>query len=731
VKQVSQRFKDGCVEVKEVPQPALRPQGVLVRTAYSLISAGTERAKVDLGQKSLLGKARSRPDQVQQVLQKVRRDGLLQTYHTVHERLEESSPIGYSLAGAVTAVGELVEGIKVGERVACGGAEYANHAEMVYVPQNLAVVVPEGVALDDAAYCTVGAIAMQGVRQAGVSVGDRVAVIGLGLVGQITCQILRAAGCAVAGIDLAERKCALAASLGAHKTLAGSGEVARGAVEFAGGVGFDAVIITAGTKSSEPVELAGEIARDRGTVVVVGDVGLSVPRKSYYEKELSLRLARSYGPGRYDPLYEEQGIDYPVGYVRWTERANMQEFLRLISAGSVDVRSLTTHRFAIDDAAKAYDCVQAGANELTVGVLLEYADRPLEKGRIAVGERRERAAVAGERVGIGLIGAGNFATATLLPALKGDARVDLRGVVTASGLSARDVAERQGFAYCAGDAGELLADDSVGAVIIATRHDSHAQLATQALAAGKTVFVEKPLALTEEELESVVAAQLSSGGDLMVGFNRRFSPLTQAVVADLKGRSGPLVVNIRVNAGSVPATHWTQQLEQGGGRIVGEMCHFVDLASCLVGAPVGEVYAASAGKRSSAALADTLSATLRFADGSVATVVYAANGDVSLPKERIEVFCEGRAWVIDDFRTLTAHVGGKTSRTRLRRADKGHAAEMQAFVALSLGTPSTVLTFEHCVASTAATFKIIESLTTGLPVALAASSAKAGPDLEP
>lgn len=739
MKQVSQSFSDGRITVTEVPPPALRPHGVLVRTAWSLISAGTERTKVELGQKSLLAKARARPDQVRQVLAKVRRDGLLQTYETVKTRLEEQAPIGYSSAGVVIAVGELATGLSVGDQVACAGAEYANHAEIVYVPANLCAKVPEGVRLDAAAFATVGAIAMQGVRQAGVSLGDNVAVIGLGLLGQLAAQMLKAAGCAVAGIDLDAAKCDLALALGADAAWTGAAaEIAERGMGFTDGRGFDAVVITAGTKSDEPVELAGELARDRGTVVVVGDVGMQVPRKVYYEKELSLRLARSYGPGRYDPLYEEAGVDYPVGYVRWTEQRNMQEFLRLVQIGAVKLGPLTTHRFPVDDAAKAYETVQGGGGELAVGVLLEYTERGEEGGgRIAL--RKDAAAAEGApagaagtaarsgvrsasavpaRVGISLVGAGNFATATLLPGLEKDGRADLRGILTGSGLSAADVGQKRGFAFATGELGEILADEQTRAVVIASRHDLHAAQVVAALDADKTVFVEKPLGITRDDLAAVVGAWRRSSGDLMVGFNRRFSPFGLEVKAALVDRVGPASIVCRVNAGAVPRTHWTQQLEQGGGRIVGELCHFIDFCCYLAGSEPASVYAVAARADIELALRDTLTVTLGFANGSIASITYAANGDTALPKERVEVMCEGGMWIVDDFRRLEWAVAGKKGQRRLTGADKGHRREMSAFLDLAQGKPSGILNFEDAVISTAATLAVIESLTKGAAVGL-------------
>jgi predicted dehydrogenase/threonine dehydrogenase-like Zn-dependent dehydrogenase len=738
VKQVSQTMKDGRIQVLDVPAPSLRPHGVLVRTAWSLISAGTERAKVDLGNKTLLAKARSRPDQVAQVVAKIRKDGLLQTYRTVMIRLEEQNPIGYSSAGMVVAVGELAGGFKPGDRVACGGGAFASHAEVAYVPGTLCVPVPADVGLDEAAFATVGAIALQGVRQSGATIGDRVAVIGLGLVGQITVQLLRAAGCEVAGMDPDAARCALAQGFGAATVTSDSGEAGvRALLAATAEQGYDAVILTAATKEAGPIRLAGNIARDRATVVVVGDVGMQVPRSPFYEKELTVRLSRSYGPGRYDPMYEDLALDYPPGYVRWTEQRNLAEIVRLLAAHQLDVKPLITHRFEVDDAPRAYALLterERGA----LGVLLEYPRTPREapeSGRIWVGGHAgaagagsgvtgfgadappPRVGAAADGVGVSFLGAGNFATATLLPALAADKRFVPRGVYTVSGLSARDVAARNRFAYCANSADDILSDPETTAVVIATRHASHAELAQKALRAGKTVFVEKPLALTEEELAAVVSTQSETRGRLLVGFNRRFAPLTRIVTQDLARRSSPVTALIRVNAGAIPGTHWIQNLEEGGGRIVGEVCHFVDLAACLVGDQASSVYAVSADPRKPAALTDTLAATLSFSDSSLVTLVYAASGDTSYPKERVEVFCEGAVMVIDDFRTLTVTRGGRTTGKKLSRIDKGHRAEIKAFLDFAQGG-ETLLTFADCVASTAATLKVVESLSTGLPVSL-------------
>ncbi len=440
---------------------------------------------------------------------------------------------------------------------------------------------------------------------------------------------------------------------------------------------------------------------------------MSVPRASFYEKELTLKLSRSYGPGRYDPDYEEHAIDYPVGYVRWTEQRNMAEFVRLLAQGRIDVKPLITDRFPVDDAAAAYAAVSRGGASL--GVLLEYAATQLRRECVFVGRPTTGEPAAGA-VGVGFLGAGKFATATLLPALARDSRFAARGVFTNSGLSARDVAERHGFSFVSGSADEVLADPETLAVVVASRHSSHAALAIAAMRAGKTVFIEKPLAMTEAELAEVAIVQRDTSAAATVGFNRRFAPHVRKVVSALTGRTSPATILIRVNAGAVPATHWTQQPEDGGGRIVGELCHFVDLAACLAGAAPQRVFAASAAAHRPPLLSDDLSVTLSFADGSVATIVYTAAGDPAYHKERVEVFWAGKVMMIDDFKTLSLTQGGRTHTTRSQMADKGHGAEMRAFLDLASGRPVPELSFADCVASMAATFKVVESLVTGAPV---------------
>lgn len=731
MKQVTQTQRHGRVHVEEVPAPAPRSGGVLVRTAYSLISAGTERAKVELARKSLLGKARARPEQARQVLQTLQQQGPLATYQKVMNRLEQLQPLGYSCSGIVLSVGADVGEFQIGDRVACAGAGYANHAEVNFVPQNLCVMVPKGVTLDAAAFSTVGAIALQGVRQAEARLGETVIVIGLGLVGLLTLQLLRAAGCTVIGMDPNADRRALAEEFGAAATTNDEALAMRVTAELTGGHGADAVIITAATRSNGPVGLAGALCREKGRVVVVGDVRMDLPRPPYYSRELEVRLSRSYGPGRYDPQYEEKGIDYPYGYVRWTEKRNMEAFLGLVAQGLVNINPLVSHRFKLGEAEKAYQLIEGESGEPYLGVLMEYPEpaeqHPLRLVWVKAGDGACGAVpspeTADSAVTLGFIGAGNFAQDTLIPALKSVSGVRLRGVSTSSGLSARGVADRFGFEYSASDSAELMHDPEIHAIVVATRHQSHAPLVSAALQARKHVFVEKPLALDDEQLRQVIAAhelaqERGPRPILMVGFNRRFAPFSQKLKQFFSGNSQPLMVHYRVNAGYIPRDHWTQDPNQGGGRVLGEVCHFVDWIQFVVGASPTQVVAQSlpnCGVYSD----DNLSVTIMYADGSLGNIVYIANGESRMGKERAEVMGDGRMGVIEDFRKLSLGGNGRirTSKQWISQ-DKGHAAEVRAFVqAIRSGGPSPI-PFGELVATAQVTFAILQSLREKRPVEL-------------
>ena len=713
MKQVTQNYRSGELQVEEVPWPALRPGGLLVQNHFSLISAGTERGKVEMAQKSLLGKARSRPDQVRKVLEKIRTEGIVNTYRAVMNQLNAPVPLGYSSAGVVLESADDVEGICVGDHVACGGGGYANHAEVIFVPKNLCVKCPDGVPLDVACFATVGAIAMQGIRQAGAALGENVAVIGLGLIGQIAWRLLESAGCRVIGIDIDDRMVEFARRTGLALAINSTTTAAVPRVEqWTGGRGVDAVLICAGTSSSGPVRLAGEIARDKGVVVALGGVGLDIPRELYYVKELDLRLSRSYGPGRYDRDYEEKGRDYPYSYVRWTEQRNMAAFLELCAAKRLDLAPLVTHRFALDRAKEAYDLLAAKQAEPCLGIVLEYGRAALPRAPIAIRPRPPRAKEG--RVGVAFIGAGRYAERFLLPALARNADVHLRAIATLSGLSARTAAERSSFELCLDDPEAVLDDAEVEAVFVTTRHDTHARYVIEALRHGKHVYVEKPLCLSLAELAEIEAAYAQSDRLLMVGFNRRFSPGARDIKAALADAGPPMIV-CRINAGPLPPDHWALDPDQGG-RLIGEGCHFFDLAQFLAGSRPTSVHAAAVAGPRSARTNDNVAATIQFENGAIATIIYTGAGDSSLPKERIEVFAAGCAAVLDDFRSVSIHRGGRCKNIRYRGQDKGQSEEVARWIAaVRSGGPSPIA-WEELRWSTRANLAAIESLTTGKPV---------------
>jgi predicted dehydrogenase/threonine dehydrogenase-like Zn-dependent dehydrogenase len=702
MRQVVQNYRTGELSLEDVPSPAARANGLLVRTIASAVSAGTEKSKVDLARKSLVGKAMARPDQVKKVLDTLKKEGLRKTYNKVVNKLDSLSPLGYSACGQVIAVGDDTRGFNVGDLVACAGAGFANHAELIWVPSNLCTLVPTGVSPEDAAFATIGAIALQGIRQSEARFGETIAVIGLGLLGQLTVQLLRASGCRVLGVDIDPWKVGLAREHGIDLALLRNDDVVARSNALTGGLGVDSVIITAAAPSNDPVVLAGDLARDRARVVIVGAVPLDVPRSPYYEKELDVRLSRSYGPGRYDASYEEKGIDYPVGYVRWTENRNMQAFVWALAAKQVTLSKLITHRIALEDVERAYDLVAGTTQEPFLGVVLQYPAQPTPMPRASA-----RSSKPG-RLRIGFIGAGSFAGGTLIPLLKSRPEVSLEKVCTSSGITAKDAVIRHGFTSAVEKPDEILDDDQINVVFISTRHNSHASLAARALERGKSVFVEKPLALSREQLDLVMQAGRANPS-LMVGFNRRFSPHTARVKSAFAGR-GALVINIRVNAGDIPPDSWIHDPESGGGRLLGECCHFVDLAQALAGAPIESVYAAGLGLPDpSSRLRDNVAITLRMAGGSVCTISYTSKGDVALGKERVEVFGGGISAVIDDFITTTLVRHGKTERFKTSQ-DKGHANEISQFVdAIGKGKPMPI-PLEELMSVSLATIAATESL---------------------
>ena len=718
MKQILQQPRTGEISVSDVPAPQLVPGCVLVRIAASLVSVGTERASSEFASKNLLQKAKARPDLVREVVGKVRRDGLFSAMQAVRSRLDQPLALGYSSAGRVVGIGEGVTDIRVGDRVACAGTGYAVHAEVACVPRLLVAKLPEPspVTLDEAAFATLGSVALHGIRTADVKLGDTVAVIGLGLLGQLTVQILKAGGCRVLGMDIAPNRAELASRLGADATTALASEFRDLCYARSRGAGVDAVLITAETQSSDPVNLAAEIARDRGIVVAVGMVGMDIERRLYYEKELDFRISRSYGPGRYDAAYEQKGHDYPIGYVRWTETRNMEEFLKLLTDGKLDVKSLITHRFPIDRAQGAYDLITGRTGEQFLGVLITYPEQPDQSQILELAEKG-RGSRTIKPVAIGLLGAGSFAVSTLLPAIKQVSGVEFVGVCNATGVRGRHAAEKFGFQYCTTDEMEILNDVRISTVLIATRHHLHARQAVAALNAGKHVFCEKPLCLSEEELADVVRsytrATTTQRPFFMVGFNRRFAPMALRMKAFLSEVKEPLAMHYRVNAGYLPPDHWVHDPEQGGGRILGEVCHFVDFLMFLASSSPVEVQASSLANPGQYS-GDNVVVSLRFANGSQGTIGYLANGDKSFSKERVEVFGGGAVAVLEDFRRLELVRRGKKQTMRARwRQDKGHRGECEALANAIRTGQAVPIPFDQIVGATLATLRIQDSLALG------------------
>jgi len=714
MKQLLQNMRSGKTVVAEVPCPQARPGTALVRTAASLVSAGTERMVVEFAEKNLLDKARSRPDLVRQVLDKARREGLLPTIQAAFNRLDQPMALGYSSAGTIVALGNGMEGFQVGDRVACAGGNYAVHAEYAVVPRNLLARLPDSVDFESAAFTTLGAIAMHGFRLGQPQVGERVAVIGMGLLGLLSAGIARAAGCAVLGIDLDPARIQLAHSLGHEAVVRAQAEEA-GRV-FPHGQGFDVLLICADTRSNDPIELAGAIARDRARVIAVGAVGLSIPRKIYYEKELFFQVSRSYGPGRYDAAYEERGQDYPPGFVRWTEGRNLESFVSLLGSGSLDVQPLISHRFPIDEAAQAYELITGKLREPFLGVLLAYPQaaeeaQPASRVKLAAAPQALTGGPA-----LGVLGAGNYASAVFLPTINKVGGVRKAVIASASGLTAQHAAQRFGYSAASSSEEEVLADPEINMVAILTRHQHHARQTLQALRSGKHVYCEKPLAITPEEVDQIAEALFNETLPVLaVGFNRRFAPLAVQMQQFLAASSEPFAAHYRINAGAIPLNHWTHDPLQGGGRIIGEGCHFVDFLTFLAGAAPVSV-SAQALPDQGRYHQDNVLLTLTFPDGSLGSIAYLANGDKSFPKEQVDVFKGGRVAVLDDFRRLElVHNGQKQVHQSRMGQDKGHRASWAAFLAAAQsGKPS--IPYEQLLGVTRATFAAMQSLADGQPV---------------
>ena len=727
MKQLSQKLKSGIMKIIEVPIPSILDGRVLVKNHFSIISTGTESSTVKTARAGYIRKAIERPQQVMQIIDTLKVQGPMQTYRAVNKKLDSYLPLGYSCSGEVIAVGENVTGFKIGDKVACGGLT-AFHAEVVTVPVNLCVKLEKDANLKQAAYNTLGAIAMQGIRQADLRLGETCAVIGLGLLGQLTSLLVNSSGAKVVGIDIDSAMVQIAANhsvdLALNRNESGCEDRI---IQFTDGLGCDAVIITAASNSLDPINFAGTICRKKGTVVVVGNVPTGFDREPhFYKKELQIKMSCSYGPGRYDPNYEDRGLDYPNAYVRWTEKRNMQAFQSLIHSKKVDVSYLTSHTFKLDDAPKAYDMVLS-KSEPFMGILIEY-DTKKELNFRKVIVKPQTLKLQPSSVSIGFIGAGSYAQGKLLPNIPKKSFVALKGVLTSSGTSSRSVAERFGFEFSTSELKELLRNDDINTVFIATRHDSHAQYVMEALKTGKHVFVEKPLCLTEEELGKIFELldnynykELSNDDTnqtickstnhpiLMVGYNRRFAPLTQKLKKAFPG--GPMAVIYRVNAGPIPANSWIQDIGIGGGRIIGEVCHFVDYLTFINGSLPVSVYASS--MKDAQNLNDIMNVSLTFWNGSIGTISFLANGSKNLSKERIEVYGNGCTAVLDDFKALTIYEKGSKKLKKLFNQNKGQKSEVQAFVDAILNGTGSPISLEEIFSASLATFKIIESIRTG------------------
>ncbi|MGA9398181.1 MAG: bi-domain-containing oxidoreductase [Anaerolineaceae bacterium] len=712
MKQVIQLMHKGITLVAEVPSPAIKPNAALIQTVASLVSAGTERMVVDFAGKTLLGKARARPDLVRQVLEKVRKEGLFSAVDAATNKLDQPMALGYSSAGILVEAGHGLKGFKAGDRVACAGGGFAVHAEYVVIPQNLLVQIPKTVDFESASFTTLGAIAMHGYRLAGVQVGSSVAVIGLGLLGLLTLGIARASGCQVVGTDIDPARVSFARQLGYQACLRNQAEEAARMISQ--GRGVDAVLVCADSKSSDPLKLAGNITRDRAKVVAVGAVGFEIPRKTYYEKELAFLTSRSYGPGRYDKGYEENGIDYPIGYVRWTEGRNLEAFLNLLANKQMDVHPLVTHHFDINDAPRAYDLITGKKKESYLGVILTY---PHPKTKVDSSRRivnPTAPSVLLQPTGLttlGVLGAGNFAKMVFLPIVKKVGGIAPIAIASATGLSAHHAARKFGYGYATTSDDEIIKDPAINVVAILTRHNLHARQTIAALKAGKRVFCEKPLAVNSDELSQIAKTLKSEKNPmLMTGFNRRFAPLSIRLKTFIDQRSEPLIAQYRVNAGYLPKDHWLNDPEIGGGRIIGEACHFIDYLTYLVGA-CPETVSAQVLPDNGIYSEDNINLDFIFPDGSLGTVSYLSNGDKAFPKERVEVFCGGRVAVLDDFRSLELYKNGsrKVFRKYLRQ-DKGHRAAWSAFLAAMSTGGEPPIPYDQLLGVTSATFAAVSAV---------------------
>jgi len=708
MKQLLQNVKEGRAEVVEVPVPAIKPGHILVKNFTSVVSSGTERMVVEFAEKNLLMKAKSRPDLVKQILDKAQREGVVQTIQSALNRLDTPMALGYSSAGEVVLVGDGIEGIVPGDRVACAGSGYASHAEYVLIPKNLFAKIPENVNYEEAAFSTLGAISLHGFRLASPQLGEKVAIIGLGLLGLMMVDICQAAGLKVFGIDLDDTRVEMAKKKG---VVASSRELAHDlGMNFSDNLGFDVIFICADTKSNDPVDLAGMLARDKGTVVAVGAVGLEIPRKQYYEKELTFLISRSYGPGRYDQEYEENGKDYPYGYVRWTEGRNLSAILELISSKQLDVKSLITHRFQIEEGGKAYETITGKNLDNFLGVVIQYPENKIESSSNRIVKlSNEPDNINIDKIRIGVLGAGLYAGAVFLPIIQKSSSIERLGICSAKGLNAKQLAHKFNYKFACSDENQIFESNDINTVVILTRHNDHARQIIRGLELGMNIYCEKPIGISIEELLKIKGAFENSRSTLMVGFNRRFSPFIQKTKEFLNKSPEPKRIHYRVNAGLLPLNHWLHDHNQGGGRIIGEGCHFIDLCLFLAESRPVSVHTVglpNLGKYKD----DNVIITIKFEDGSIATIDYLANGDKSVEKESLEIFSGGRVIQLLDYRKLILVTHGKRSifHSRLRQ-DKGHSIAWNEFINSIENKKQSPIPFEDLFISSLTTFAARES----------------------
>lgn len=708
MRQIIQSYKTGKLNVEDVPVPLLKASGLLVRNCCSLISPGTERTKIITAKKNILAKAKSRPDQVKLVIDNIKQEGIGATFKKVMNKLDSPISLGYSSAGVILAVSKEVSDFKIGDRVACAGEGYATHAEINSIPARMCVSIPGGLNFEQASFVGLGAIALQAVELAQLKVDERVAVIGLGLIGQLVAQILKARGAKVLGIEIDNSKILLAKELGMDFSAnLEEDDVEAMAGDFSNGLGLDAVIITAASKDSKPIELAGKISRNKGRVILVGAMPIVIPRKDYYEKELFFIISRGLGAGVYFKE-EDNDVSYPYNYKSRSARDNMIAFLRMAVDSKINLDKLITHRFNLDESAKAYKVIKEG-KEKYIGMVFKYNEEPLyTPTKIFIKQRKKESK---RKLNIGFIGAGSFSLGYILPVIKKIPDVNLKGIVTATGLSSKHTGKKFGFEYCASDYREVMEDKEIDCIFITTRHNLHAGLVIEALKKEKAVFVEKPLAINEGQLKEIIQIYKETAGRVMVGFNRRFSPYINELKNFYKNRIGPLVINYRINAGYLPQDHWLHDLREGGGRLIGEICHFVDLLQYLTASSPSKVFAESIGNyRKDMPEDDNLSITIKFADGSLGNIIYCAIGEVSYPRERIEVFGENSVAVIDNFRKAKFIRKNNSHSMMTLNRDMGHKNELVCFLKAVRDVQPMPINFREIVLSTRSVFKIVEAL---------------------